>query len=289
MFKSKHSGWTFAGTRTPFGGSSGISNGFGIGDALASIDPGPAIGDVGNTIDQNITQPISQGLSEADTWVNRELPGGWALPAIVAAAYLTGYVDPSLVGEVGAEVGAGAEAGGGAGDMFAGYSATGSDAGFAGSQLTPAQTAALNAGAGAGTYVTPELMGPTYGELGVTGVPEGGMGPTYGEMGFNGLNQQAAIDAANAASQNAQIADALKTANQIRQGASTANSLSKLLTQGAGSGLTQSLGQLAQGANPQGQALTGVVRGNQNPFTFAPQQPIQDTRQAQLAKLLQQG
>jgi hypothetical protein len=71
--------------------------------------------------------------------------------------------------------------------------------------------------------------------------------------------------------------------------ATTNTDLLKLLKQGAGSGLSNSLGQLAQGANPQGQALGAVVRGNQNPFTFAPQQPIQDTRQAQLASLLKQG
>lgn len=52
-----------------------------VGDTLASIDPGPAIG---------------EGLSEVDKFVNREVPGGWALPATIAAAYATGYVDPSL-------------------------------------------------------------------------------------------------------------------------------------------------------------------------------------------------
>jgi hypothetical protein len=35
---------------------------------------------------------------------------------------------------------------------------------------------------------TPALMGPTYGELGVTGVAKGAMGPTYGELGYTGLN-----------------------------------------------------------------------------------------------------
>lgn len=47
----------------------------GVGEALASIDPGPAIG---------------KGLSEVDTFVNREVPGGWVtvgLTAAGAAAY----------------------------------------------------------------------------------------------------------------------------------------------------------------------------------------------------------
>jgi len=88
------------------------------------------------------------------------------------------------------------------------------------------------------------------------------------------------------------LADALKTANQVRQGASAANSLSKLLTQGAASGLSSSLGQLAQGANPQGQALSPWVHGNQNPFVQTAQQPIQNAKPldiASLANLLKQG
>ena len=61
----------------------------GVGEALASIDPGPAIG---------------QGLSEVDTFVNREIPGGWTLPAAIAVAYATGYLDPSLFAAEGATV-----------------------------------------------------------------------------------------------------------------------------------------------------------------------------------------
>lgn len=97
MFKSKHSGWTWELKRTPFGGGggsfvSGITDsissaigtdggGGGVLGGLASIDPGPAIG---------------QGLAEVDQFVNREIPGGWVLPAALAAAYATGYIDPTL-------------------------------------------------------------------------------------------------------------------------------------------------------------------------------------------------
>jgi hypothetical protein len=99
FLKSKHSGWTWDLKRTPFGRGGGGWNpiaaitdpissalgtdggGGGVLGALADIDPGPAIG---------------QGLSEVDTFVNREIPGGWTLPAAIAAAYATGYVDPSL-------------------------------------------------------------------------------------------------------------------------------------------------------------------------------------------------
>lgn len=65
------------------GGGGGFDPFQAVGDALASIDPGPAIG---------------QGLAEVDDFVNDEIPGGWVLPAAVAVAATTGYMDPSLLG-----------------------------------------------------------------------------------------------------------------------------------------------------------------------------------------------
>jgi len=67
------------------GGGGGILGG------LADIDPGPAIG---------------SGLAEVDQFVNREVPGGWVTPALIAAAAATGYVDPSLLGGEAAFTGA---------------------------------------------------------------------------------------------------------------------------------------------------------------------------------------
>jgi hypothetical protein len=261
MFKSKHSGWTYDLKRTPFGGG-GFDPFQGVGDVLASIDPGPAIGN---------------GLAEVDTTVNRELPGGWALPAIVTAAVLAPEFAPELLTLTEGTEGALTT------DAILGSS------GFvptAGSSFAIDPALAYTAGAtsaNAGSYLTPSLMGPTYGELGITGLEGGFAGPTYGELGYTGLNQAEAIAAADAAAKTGM------SASEILDAAKKAKNLSDLLKQGAGSGLTNSLGQLAQGANPQGQALTSVVRGNQNPFTFTPQQPIQDTRQAQLASLLKQG
>jgi hypothetical protein len=47
---------------------------------------------------------------------------------------------------------------------------------------------AVSAGLAAESLVAPAaLMGPTYGELGYTGLSEGLMGPTYGELGVTGL------------------------------------------------------------------------------------------------------
>jgi hypothetical protein len=151
-------------------------------------------------------------------------------------------------------------------------------------------------GAASGLGTTAELAGPTYGELGITGIAEGGMGPTYAEMGYTGLNQQAAINAANAA-QGTSFADALKTANQVRQGVSTASSLAKLLSPtsslsgAAGSALSGAAQKLATGQTGVGMAIPSIIRGNQNPFLQTAQQPIRSTSPdlAQLANLLKQG
>jgi hypothetical protein len=151
---------------------------------------------------------------------------------------------------------------------------------------------ALSGGGGAdiGLGTNAPLQGPTYGELGVTGVSEGGMGPTYAEMGNTGLNTEQAISAADAAAQQSQIAEALKTANQVRQGVSTAKNLAKMLS--PSSGLPNSLGQLAQGQTGVASAIPAILRGNQNPFLQTAQQPIRNAQPmdlSSLANLLKQG
>lgn len=79
----------------------------GGGGILGAVeDVGQAIGSAGESIDKAITQPIGQGLSEVDKFVNREIPGGWILPAAAAVAATTGYVDPSLLAAEGAGAGA---------------------------------------------------------------------------------------------------------------------------------------------------------------------------------------
>jgi len=75
-------------------------------------------------------------------------------------------------------------------------------------------------------------------------------------------------------------------------GTTTNTDLLKLLKQGAGSGLSSSLGQLAAGQNASASALPNLVRGNQNPFTYTAQQPIQNAQPmdlSALSKLLKQG
>ena len=85
MFKSKHSGWSWDLKRTPFGGGGGIvsaitdpissalgtdGSGGGALGALASVDPGPAIG---------------SGLASVDQAVNNAIPGGWITVGGLAA------------------------------------------------------------------------------------------------------------------------------------------------------------------------------------------------------------
>jgi len=131
---------------------------------------------------------------------------------------------------------------------------------------------------GSGLGINAPLQGPTYGELGITGVPEGGMGPTYAEMGYTGLNQADAIAAADAASKGLTGADALKYINQAKQTLNNGSQLAKLLG-GTTGGTSVGTSAGTSGMNPQqlasllggGQqtnSFIGQIKANQNPFTF---------------------
>jgi len=316
MFKSKHSGWTFAGTRTPFGGGGSIGNAFGLGDALASIDPGPAIG---------------SALTEVDKGVN-QIPGGWYTVGGLAAGGAGLYFAPEIMAAIGAEAGTAITTEAGKETFFAALAngATGSEAVSAGLAAetaggigagaatadavtsTPGADAVLNAPTnianltppGAGNFGTITPAGGATGAGGLTGgmgagtmVGDGTLGTTIGKTYMAAAPGQFALNAAGSAipAGAAGIAGTVPSglsASDILTNANRAKNLSQLLSQGAASGLSSSLGQLAQGANPQGQALGAVVRGNQNPFTYQPQQPIQDAKPldlASLANLLKQG
>lgn len=325
--------------------------------ALASIDPGPSIGSIaqqaanagnikffgggGGDLFQSIgnglasidpSHAISQGLSEVDTFVNRELPGGWALPAAVAAAYATGYIDPSLFASEAAATEA-ASAGAGAISSEAGQTAffnalangaTSSEAvsaglaadaaaagaaGYAGASsvgnLSPAVSGEIGASTGTGTFGTlnpalPAAGAPAGTSVGMsaqlapgtvlgTGLPGGGaIGASYA-AGANGLpatdffGNYIPASSINFGGVPETIAGTTAT--------STDTNLSKLLKQGAGSGLSNSLGKLAQGAHPMGMEQLQAVRSNQNPFVYTQQAPIQDRKPylSALAELLKQG
>jgi hypothetical protein len=271
MFKSKHSGWTWELKRTPFGGGnplSGVTDSIssalgtdggdgGLLGGLADIDPGPAIG---------------SGLAEVDTFVNREVPGGWVLPAALAAAYATGYIDPSLFASEAAAA-AGAEAGAGAIATEAGQTAF-FEALASGASSAEAVNTALaveSLASGAASYLTPELMGPTYGELGFTGVEGGFAGPTYAELGYTGLNQAEAIAAADAAAQGLSAKDVLTNANRAKKIAdllNQSNPQAKINPRNipTASQWTQQAAQNFAQATPE--QFGGLYQMNKNPFTF---------------------
>lgn len=124
-------------------------------------------------------------------------------------------------------------------------------------------------GAEAGVGAGAELAGPTYGELGYTGLAEGMAGPTYAELGYTGLNNAEAIAAADAASKGMTLSDALKYANRTRQGLGLANTLSKLIGgEGGKSGLDLSklANMLAPSNTYKGLELAQITP--KNPFLF---------------------
>jgi len=336
MFKSKHSGWTFAGTRTPFGGGGGIGNAFGLGDALASIDPGPAIGDA---------------LASTDKFMTNLTPYGWALPAALVAAYFTGGGSLAAEGALEAGSAAALEAGAteaataageaafseavaagaseeaataaanaaaesslsaasGAGEASAVTATPGADAvlgsstnianltpagaGNFGSIVAPLEGSGAIPGAGAITNV-----GGLTGAMGAgTMVGDGTLGTTIGQSymaagpGQFALNASGAAIPAGASGIAGTVPSSGMSPSDMLNNAKKAKNLADALKQGATSGLSNSLGKLAQGANPQGQELGAIVRGNQNPFTYTQQQPIQNAKPldiASLANLLKQG
>ena len=277
MFKSKHSGWTWDLKRTPFGGGNPLDA---VSSALGTDGGGGGL--LGGV--EDLGQGIGSGLAEVDTFVNREVPGGWVLPAALAAAYATGYIDPSLFASEAAAA-AGAEAGAGAIATEAGQtaffealasgasSAEAVNAGLAVEALTTAGSAAPIFDYSQPLY--PEFAGPTYGELGYTGVEGGFAGPTYAEMGYTGLNQAEAIAAADAASaaasQGLSAKDVLTNANRAKKIADLLNQSSPQANinprniPNANQWATQAAQNFAQATPEQ---FGGLYNMNQNPFTF---------------------
>jgi hypothetical protein len=204
-------GWVEKNVTQPISkGLASVDPGPALGKAAAAVDPGPAIGKAGVAIDKAITQPVGRGLAELDKFVGREIPGGWATVGAAAAIIAAPYAAPYL----GAGAGAGGTAGGiGVGGAFVptagsaatftlpGVAAAGTAAASAGIASEAGQAAffdalatgatgaeAVSAGLAAESLVAPAaLLGPTYGELGYTGLTEGLLGPTYGELGLTGL------------------------------------------------------------------------------------------------------
>ena len=200
----------------------------GAGDALASIDPGPAIGNVGAQLDKAVGQVI---------------PGGWATLGVVALAIAAPYLAPYL-----AEAAPALTTAETAGDYAAGFSATGSAAGTASTVAyaapTALQTALSAAGTGAlygggiggglaaiqgGDPLKGALKGAFYGAL------TGGVG--------SGLNSALSATDLMSAGLSSTVAKALTSAATT---ALKGGDLSAMLQNGV---LSAGLGELAKGAN----------------------------------------
>ena len=190
--------------------SSALGTDGGGGGLIGGIeDIGKGIGKFGESIDKGVTQPIGKGLAELDKFVGREIPGGWttvgAAAAIAAAPYAAPYLTSAGAGGTAGGISVGGAfvptAGSAASFTVPGVAAAGAAATSAGIASEAGQAAffdalatgatgaeAVSAGLAAESLVAPAaLMGPTYGELGVTGLQQGLAGPTYGELGLTGL------------------------------------------------------------------------------------------------------
>ena len=332
MFKSKHSGWTWDLKRTPFGPNNPISaitdpissalgtdgSGGGALGTLASIDPGPAIGSGLAQVDQAVNNTIPGGWIT----VGGLAAGGLAIayaPEVMAYAAQMG-IEPAAasaeLGVPGVNAATGEAVSSGTGLTGGAGGSTGLLAGGTTSGLTiPGGAAiavdpAIAAGTGAGIGGAGAVGGGTFGGLSAgassgagslssqlapgtilgTGAPGGGaIGSSYA-VGANGLpatdffGNYIPASSVNIGGVPDTIAGTTAT--------TTNSDLLKLLKQGAASGLSNSLGKLAAGQNASPEVLPNLVRGNQNPFSYTAQQPIQNAQPmdlSSLSKLLKQG
>jgi hypothetical protein len=180
-----------------------------------------------------------------------------------------GYMIPLAMIGAGAATGAfGAAAG--AAEGAGGFGLTASDvpslAGGLSLDALPASTAI----GGYGSIAAPSLAGGLALDGGLAGA-----GSMAGDVGFGLTASQVPSLAGNlgnlAIPEGLTGAEALKYANQARQGLNTANQLSKLLggttTKPAASGSGQQLASLLSGGG-QSNSFIGQIKGNQNPFIF---------------------
>ena len=324
MFKSKHSGWTWDLKRTPFGGGGGFISD--IGDALASVDPGPAIG---------------SGLASVDKTVNDNIPGGWITVGGLAAGGLAIAYAPEIMAyaaEMGIEpAAASAELGvpgvnaatgeavasgtgltGGAGGstgLLAGGTTGGlTIPGGAAIAVDPAIAAGTGAGigsagaAGLGTVGTlsaglPAAGAPAGTSIGMSGALAPGTVMGTGAAGGGAIGSSYAVGANGlpatdffgnyipASSVN--IGGVPDTIAGIQSSISTndINNARKLAQSLMGNSLAGAAQNMAVGQNGVASAIPGIVRGNQTPFAYTAQQPIRNATTpdlAQLATLLKQ-
>ena len=136
-------------------------------------------GGVVEQVEKAVVQPIGKGLSEVDTFVNREIPGGWVtvgLTAAGAAAYVAAADAAVAAGATLAE----AEA---AGAVAAASAEAAEAAAIAEGATTAGMAGAANTGLPAGTSTLGSFVGldaATAAELGLSG------GSALGTAGASG-------------------------------------------------------------------------------------------------------
>jgi len=116
---------------------------------------------------KDLVQGVGNVLAESDKFVNREIPGGYILPAALAVAYATGYLDPSLFAAEGATVVGSEAAATAAGE--AAYSSAIASGATAAEATAAANSAAASYATGASGSGFVGLDAATAAELGLTG------------------------------------------------------------------------------------------------------------------------
>jgi len=235
-----------------FGGFGGFFSG--ITDAISDVlgTSGGSGGILGGA--EDLVQGAGNVLAESDKFVNREIPGGYALPAALAVAATTGYLDPSLLAGEAAFTGA-TETG------LATLAAEGAAADTVGAALLSGATEA--AAAEAATQALPYTLAADASNLATSGFNEATIAQN---LTASGVDSFVAADAANLAAQGlseeaiAQVLSQSYTAGELAGTGLTSNALGA-----ASQGITA--GQALQGLR----AASGLLGGRQQPQQQMPQ------------------
>jgi hypothetical protein len=245
-----------------FGGFGGFFSG--ITDAISDVlgTSGGGGGILGGA--EDLVQGAGNVLAESDEFVNREIPGGYILPAAILATYLSGGAAAPLFAGEGAALGA-AEA---AAALEAAAVAEGATtAGMAAAANTglAAGTATLGgaAAAEAATQALPYTLAADASNLATSGFNEATIAQN---LTASGVDSFVAADAANLAAQGlseeaiAQVLSQSYTTTELAGTGLTSNALGA-----ASQGITA--GQALQGLR----AASGLLGGRQQPQQQMPQ------------------
>jgi hypothetical protein len=197
---------------------------------------------------EDLVQGAGNVLAESDKFVNREIPGGYALPAALGIAAATGYLDPSLLAGETAFTGA-TETG------LATLAGEGAVADTVGATLLSGATEA--AAAEAATQALPYTLAADASNLATSGFNEATIAQN---LTASGVDSFVAADAANLAAQGlseeaiAQVLSQSYTTAELAGTGLTSNALGA-----ASTGI--SAGQALQGLR----AASGLLGGRQQP------------------------